>query len=143
MTKPAKIIVGIFAAILLVTIGFIIASLIQGGDLPREKTLTFSILVRTPGDFEIDMEPKNPETGDIEVHIIKGEPAVFTITLSSNGGWDSPVALEVAGLPEGVEFALSGNPIIPDRAVTLTVQTMLLQSNTAYVCSLTAIEASD
>jgi hypothetical protein len=138
MNTPARIIVIILAAILLVGLGFAIASLVQDNGA-NEKEIGFTLLIRTPGDFAITMGPINPATGDVEVEVTKGEPAVFTITTTAADGWDSPINLSIDGLPEGTVYAFGVNPMPPTGTTTLTIQTGNLQSNSGYVCVLTAI----
>ena len=121
-----------------VAIGFAIAYLVQAG--PGEpKEISFSILVSSPGDFTVTMGPTNPETGDVEVDVPRGTPAVFTVTVTPVDGWDVPVNLSIDGLPDGIEYAFSQNPVpAAGGTVTLTVQTTNLASNHGYVCVLTA-----
>lgn len=137
MNKAAKIIIAVLAIVVAVGIGFAIASLIQdnAGD-PKE--ISFSLLIRTPGDFTVTMGPVNPETGDIELEVTKGTPAVYTLTTTAVEGWDSPIEFTVDGLPEGTVYAFGTNPVPPNGSTTLTIQTGNLQSNTGYVLTLTA-----
>ena len=138
MSKALKIILIVLAGLALVGVGFIISGLIQ--DNAQEKALTFSILVSAPGSFTIDMNPKNAATGDIEVAVVKGTPAIFTITTAAIGGYDGKINFSVHGLVDGT-YAFSTNDIAPGTTVTLTVQTSGLTSNTCYVCGLTASPA--
>jgi hypothetical protein len=138
MSKTLKIILIVFGAVLLVGAGFLVARFLQ--DNAQEKELTFSIIVTAPGSFAIDMTPKNPQTGDIEVSVTKGAPAVFTITTAAVDGYDGKVNFTIGGLVAGT-YALSANDVTPGTTVTLTVQTSGLTSNTVYVCGLTASPA--
>lgn len=137
MNTATKVILGVLAVIVCVAIGFAIASLIQDtGD--QSKEITFSLLIKTPGDYTITMGPVNPETGDIELEVTKGQPAIFTIATQATGGWDSPIWFEVDGLPEGTIYEFATNPVNPGETTALTIQTGNLNSNSGYVLSLTA-----
>lgn len=137
MTNTLKNILIVVLALMLV--GVVIAGLLQ--DQTQEKELAFAIIVSAPGDFTIDMGPKNAETGEIEVRVTRGQPAVFTITTAAVDGYDGRVNLSIFGLPEGVEYSFSANDVSAGTTVTLTVQTTALTSNQVYVCNLTASPA--
>ena len=137
MNQTLKTILAIIGIIALVAVGYIVGrGLLQDDYQGIVKEMTFSVVVLVPGDFEIDMEPKN-EFGEVEVAVTKGTPAVFTITNTTSGGFDVKIQYDIAGLPEG-SYAFSVNPVNPGEATTLTVDTSFLTSNTAYVCTLTA-----
>ena len=138
MSKTFKTILIVLVGLILVGVGFIVSGLLQ--DNGQEQDLTFSIIVSAPGSFTIDMNPKNAATGDIEVAVVKGTPAVFTITTAAVGGYDGKIKFSVAGLVAGT-YAFSANDVAPGATVTLTVQTSGLTSNTCYVCGLTASPA--
>lgn len=138
MKQTIKIVLAILGVLALIVVGFIIGRGLGQDDQGITKELSFTVVVMVPGDFEIDMEPKN-EYGDIEVAVKKGEPAIFTITNTTSGGFDVKIEYVVGGLPEG-SYSFSINPVNPDEATTLTVDTSFLMSNTAYVCSLTAYD---
>jgi hypothetical protein len=133
-----KVTLVVLAAAVLVGAGFIVAGLLQDG--AQEKELTFSILIYSPGDFTVDMGPKNPDTGDIEVRVARGTPAVFTITTAAVDGYDGKINFSVDGV-SGASFAPQSVGITPGTTVTLTIPTTALTSNTAYVCTLTASPA--
>lgn len=137
MNQTLKTILAIIGIIALVVVGYVVGrGLLQDDYQGIVKELTFSVVVLVPGDFEIDMGPKN-EFGEVEVAVKKGEPAVFTITNTVSGGFDVKIQYDISGLPDG-SYSFSANPVNPGEATTLTVDTSLLTSNSAYVCSLTA-----
>jgi hypothetical protein len=138
MSKTLKIVLIVLAGLVLVAVGGIVSGLIQ--DNAQDQELSFSIIVSAPGSFTIDMNPKNAVTGDIEVEVVKGTPAVFTITTAAVGGYDGKINFSVGGLVAGT-YAFSANDVAPGVTVTLTVQTSGLTSNTTYVCGLTASPA--
>lgn len=141
MSKTLKTILVVFAVIALIGAGFMLARLLQDNDDPHYKDITFTILVGVSGDYTLDMTPKNPDTGEVEVLVTKGEPAVFQITVAMTGGFDVPIELEISGLPAG-SWAFSVNPVPVNGSTTLTIQTSALSSNTAYICTLSAGPAS-
>ncbi len=146
MSKTLKTILVTLAVLALVGVGYLVGRALQSTDDGREKTVTFSIIVNAPGDFTVTMGPTNAETGDVEVEVTKGQPAVFTITTGAVDGYDGLINL-TASLPAGIEYALSADgvtpgtdiDVTPGTTVTLTVQTAALASNAVYVCSLTAL----
>jgi len=113
----------------------------QTQDDPQVQTRTFTILVKAPGSFTVEMTPKNAETGDIEVEVVKGTAVVFTITTAAVEGYDGKINFSADGLPEGTVYEFSANDVDPGTTVTLTIQTSGMMSNKAYVCSLTASPA--
>lgn len=134
MSKTLKIILIVLAGLVLIGVGFGVALLLQ--DDPQEQEVSFTVMVRAPGAFAIDMNPKNT-AGEPEVSVARGTPAVFQITNAPSGGYDAKIEYSIAGLPTG-SFSFSVNPVIPGQATTLTIQTSALVSNTTYVCMLTA-----
>lgn len=134
MSKTLKIILIVLAGLALIGVGYGIAQLFQDDSLERD--VTFAVVVKIPGEFAIDMNPKNA-AGESEVAVTKGMPAVFQITNTPSGGYDVKIEYTVAGLPEG-SYSFSVNPVLPGQATTLTIQTSGLASNTVYVCSLAA-----
>jgi hypothetical protein len=126
----------ILVGIVCIGIGFGIAKILQTSD-PLEKELTFTVSVRVPGDYTIDMTPKDPTTGDIEILVAKGQLAVFTITNKVSGGFDVQIEYSVTGLPTG-SYTFSKNPVLPNESCTLTVNTTGFVSNQSYVCTLSA-----
>jgi hypothetical protein len=138
MSTGLKIFLIVLAAAVLIGAGFIIAGIVQDG--AQEKTLNFSILVSPPGDFTIDMNPKNPDTGDVEVHITRGQPAVFTITTTAVDGYDGKINFSIDGV-EGASFDPRAVGITPGTTVTITIPTTGLTSNSTYVCALIASPA--
>ena len=141
MSKSLKTILIVLGIVALIGAGFGLARLLQDNGDPHEKDITFAILVAVAGDYTVDMSPKNPDTGEPEVRVTRGAPAVFDIALAMVDGFDVPVDLEVTGLPDG-SYSFSVNPIPVNGTSRLTIQTTALVSNTAYVCTLTTTPAS-
>jgi hypothetical protein len=137
MSKTLKIILIVLAGLALIGVGYGIAQLLQDDSLDQD--LTFSVVVKVPGEFAIDMNPKNA-VGESEVAVTKGVPAVFQIINTPSGGYDVKIEYAVFGLPTG-SYSFSVNPVLPGQPTTLTIQTSGLASNTVYVCSLTASPA--
>lgn len=131
-----KIIVFILGGILLVGIGFGIAKLIQSGPGVQEHEYNLAIVVSAPGDFSIAVTPANAR-GEAEARVVKGEPAIFTLTPTGSGGYDGRIMYDLAGMPEG-SVSFSKNPASVTDVVTLTIATIDLMSNSTYVTTLTA-----
>lgn len=67
-------------------------------------------------DFELSV---TPQSNTIE----QGGSAVYTINISSVNGFNTPVTLNVAGLPAGASGVFSPEQIIPPGSVTLKITT--------------------
>ena len=119
------------AIVVLVGAGWLIGRGSGGGAI--EKSVQFSLTVNASGDFELAIAPADQEC-------IKGESVVYTITITPSGGFDAPVHLTVAGLPDG-SYTLANDTVGPTTwTTTLTVNSAQLQSNTTYSCGLTAVD---
>lgn len=123
-----KIAIYVLIALALITGGVLLGRALQ--EDTRTQEVAFSVIVRAPGSFELAMMPQNAD-GDPEIEVTKGNPAVFTIGVVANGGYDGKVYLEVVGFPEG-SYTISPQTISPGETATLTIQTEQLTSNTNY-----------
>lgn len=128
-----KIAIYALICVAMIAAGVILGRAIQ--DDPQEQDLIFTLMVSAPGNFTLDMTPKN-QAGEPEIDVARGTPAVFTITASAHDGYDALVTYSITGIPEG-SYAFSQNPAPCGVPVTLTIQTGSLTSNTVYVCTLT------
>jgi hypothetical protein len=124
-----KIIVG-FAALFLIVGAFLIGR--GGGGAGIEKSVPFSIQVNPSGSYEIAIAPA-------DVTVTKGAPLTFAVTNVPSGGFDAQIQYTVGGLPPG-SYSFSVNPVNAGQASVLTVNTTLLQSNTGYSCTLSAVD---
>lgn len=134
MKTGTKVALFALLCVAMIVAGVILGRAIQ--DNGQEQEVSFAILVAAPGSFTLDMTPKNT-AGEPEVQITRGTPAVFTINSTALEGYDAGITYSVDGLPEGTVYTFSQNPAPAGTAVTLTIQTTGLTSNTAYVCTLT------
>jgi hypothetical protein len=76
--------------------------------------------VPTP-DFSLSITPSS-------ITVPKaGGTAVYTVTITPTGGFNSPVTLSVSGLPSGTTGAFSPNPATTASALTLTVNSSTLK----------------
>jgi hypothetical protein len=78
-------------------------------------TTTFTVTVATP-DFSISASPPS-------LSITQGNAGGSTITVTSLGGFSSPVDLTVSGCPSGTTCLFSLTPVTPTGTSTLTVTT--------------------
>lgn len=130
MSKTLKTIFIVLACFVLLAAGYGIARLIQ--DIPSsvQHSYPLTVTVLVSGDFECVLTPA-------ELVLHKGEVGTVEITNTASGGFDAKIIYVLSGLPEG-SYSFSVNPVDPGQATTLTINSDLLQSNTAYVCQLTA-----
>jgi hypothetical protein len=126
-----RVIVFVLAAILLVGIGFGLAKLIQTEPPAQEHEYQLALSIRATGDFAVAISPSE------ELDVAKGTPAIWTLTASAIDGYDAKVYYDLAGMPEG-SVTFSKNPAEIGEAVTLTIATIDLMSNSTYVLSLGA-----
>jgi hypothetical protein len=68
----------------------------------------------SPGNFSLSISPAS-----VTVPLF-GTTATYTVTVTRTGGFTSPVALSVAGLPSGATATFSPNPVTGGSS-TLTV----------------------
>lgn len=119
------------AIVVLVGAGWLIGRGSGGGAI--EKSVQFSLTVNAAGDFEVTITPADQEC-------TKGTVVTYDIAVVPSGGFDAPVHFTIAGLPDG-SYSLANETVGPTTWTTmLTVNTALLQSNTTYSCSLTAVD---
>lgn len=119
------------AVVVLIGAGWLIGRGSGGGDL--EHSVQFSLTVNAAGDFELAITPADQEC-------IKGASVIYTITVTPTGGFDAPVNFTIAGLPDG-SYTLANSTVGPTTwTTTLTIDSAMLQSNTTYSCSLTAVD---
>jgi len=131
MSKTLKTILIVLAVVVLIGAGFGIARLLQDTQPSSvQHSYPLAITVLVSGDFACVLSPA-------ELTLHKGEVGTVQITNTVSGGFDAKIMYVLAGLPEG-SYSFSVNPADPGQATTLTINSALLQSNTAYVCSLTA-----
>jgi len=131
MSKTLKTILIVFGALALIAIGFGIAEMLQDtqpSSVQHSYPLTITVLVS--GDFACVLSPA-------ELTLHKGEIGTVQITNTVSGGFDAKIMYVLSGLLEG-SYSFSVNPVDPGQATTLTINSALLQSNTAYACQLTA-----
>lgn len=131
MSKTLKTILIILGAVVLLLAGYGIARLLQDTQPSSvQHDYPFAVTVLVSGDFECVLTP-----GELTLH--KGEVGTIEITNTVSGGFDANIMYLVSGLPEG-SYSFSVNPVAPGQATTLTIDTATLNSNSVYVCQLTA-----
>ena len=135
MTKTLKTVLIILAAVILLLAGYGIARLLQDVPSSVQHSYPLTVTVLVSGDFACVLSPA-------ELTLHKGEVGTVEITNTVSGGFDAKIIYVLNGLPEG-SYSFSVNPVDPGQATTLTINSALLASNTAYVCSLTAGDTGD
>ncbi len=117
----------VLGIILALAIGYGIAQIV---DKTQEHLYNFSVTVWAPGDFACILSAT-------ELEGVKGEKLNLTITNSVSGGYDCQIFYAVNGLPaDAVSFSV--NPVKPNEASVLTIDTSKLDSQTTYTCTLIA-----
>lgn len=131
MKNWLKISLIMLAAVVLIGGGWLIGRGSGGGSI--EHSVQFSLTVNAAGDFELAITPADQEC-------VKGASVIYTITVTPTGGFDAPVHFTVGGLPDG-SYTLANATVGPASwTTTLTVNSALLQTNSTYTCSLTAVD---
>lgn len=131
MSKTLKTILIVLAVVGLIGAGYGIARLLQDTQTSSvQHTYPLTVTVLVSGDFACVLTPA-------EITLRRGETATVEITNTVTGGFDAKIQYILSGLPEG-SYSFSVNPVDPGQSTTLTINGALLQSNTAYVCALTA-----
>jgi hypothetical protein len=119
------------AIVVLVGAGWLIGRGGGGGGI--EHSVPFSLTVTAAGDFAVTITPEDQEC-------VKGAVVTYDIAVVPSGGFDAPVHFTIAGLPDG-SYTLANDTVGPTAwTTTLTVNSALLQSNSTYTCSLTAVD---
>jgi len=87
--------------------------------------VNFTILPGLLPDYTLDVFP-------LSVSACQNEKANFIITVGSTGGYSDPVNLSVSGLPPGIVFEFSLNPVNPGGSTNLTITNLSATSPGAY-----------
>ncbi len=77
--------------------------------------------VTSPGDFFF-------EADQVLITVPQGTPALFGATLRCTGGFNSPVTLEITGLPSGNILIIGA--VNPDQTVPVMIPTDAIPANT-------------
>ena len=138
MSKTLKTILFVLAVIVVAGAAFLIG---RGGQDPQDPQVvekSIAILVRAPGSFTVTVQGENPETGETEVQVTKGEPVILTISTAAVAGYDGRINFDFNGgtVLTDADWSVSANDVAPGASVTLTIQTAKLVSNTGYAFSL-------
>lgn len=89
----------------------------------QNETTSASITVTVPteGFFELDIDPD-------ERTVFRGSSTIFTITVQSSNGFNSPVSLDVSGLTTDLTASFMPSPVTPpangeqDSTLTITAE---------------------
>lgn len=102
-----------------------------GGVVEKRHSFTFTVKVIAAGDFTCVITPEE-QSG------VKGELLSYTIATQALQGYDAGIYFEVTGLPTSA-VTFSKNPVNAGESVTMIIDTSVLKSNTAFVCTLEAV----
>ena len=101
--------------------------------IEKEYPLTITVLVA--GDFEVTLAPN-------EVSLVKGQTGTVTVSNVVSGGFDVPIYYDLSGLPTG-SYSFAKNPVSPNEATVLTIDSNFLTSNTVYACTFLATDQAE
>ena len=80
------------------------------------------------GDFDVNISAEEPDftitATPSSQTVSQGDPALYTISLASQNGFNSPVTLTVSGLPDGATGLFNPNPVISSNVSNLTINTL-------------------
>jgi len=91
---------------------------------------TYSIIT-SPPDFTISATPSSQTVN-------RGDSTTFTVTLTSQNGFNSSVSLSASGLPSGATASFSPSSLIPTGSSTLIVSTSASTPTGDYIITITA-----
>lgn len=132
MSKTLKTILIVLACVVFIGAAYLVGRGSSGGG-SIEHTARFSLSVTAAGDFAIVVTPEDQT-------VVKGQTVTYDIAVTPSGGFDAPVNLTVAGLPDG-SYSLGSTTLGPTVwTTTLTVNTAALNTNATYSCAVTAVD---
>ena len=100
----------------------------------RTRIGSFKLGGAVTPDFSLSISPPS-------IRVPKaGGSAVYTVTITPTGGFNSPVTLSVSGLPTGTTGAFSPNPATTSSTLTLTVNSSTAAGT--YVFTVTGMGGS-
>ncbi len=94
-------------------------------------------------DFDVNISAEEPDFTIAAIPtsqtVSQGDPAPYTISLTSLNGFNSPVTLSVSGLPTGATSIFDPNPVTPSDSATLTINTSTTTPTGNYTLTITGI----
>jgi PKD repeat protein len=109
-----------------------VANAAGSNTLTRTNYITVNAPV-TP-DFSLSASPGSR-------NVSRGSSTTFTVTLTTSGGFNSPVGLSVSGLPNGATYTFSKNPLTSGTSI-LTVSTTRTTSTGTFPLIITGTSGS-
>lgn len=97
--------------------------------LTRTTTVSLTIQKSNAPDFSMTVDPGTGE-------VVKGENAVFNISVSSVYGYSSKVTLSISGLPKNATAAFSPLSLTPGNGSTLTITTTSLTDTGSFLLTI-------
>jgi hypothetical protein len=96
-------------------------------------------------DFDVNISAEEPDftitATPSSQTVSQGDPAPYTISLTSLNKFNSPVTLTVSGLPGGATGLFNPNPIIPSNVSNLTINTLGTTPTGNHTLSITGVSS--
>lgn len=99
-----------------------------------EQFVDFTLEVLAPPGWFLSIAP-------VALQVVKGALAVFTVTATAEGGYASPLALSVLGLPAGVVATITPPSIPPTGTAVVRIPTDAIPKDTLLALQLRGVGA--
>lgn len=88
----------------------------QGEEMAIEKTVNFTLEVLAPADIFLSFDP-------MALAVRQGRMAVFNIVANGINGFVGNISFALEGIPAGVDYDFSVNPIVTSGTSVLSIDT--------------------
>lgn len=105
-----------------------------GGMIMSEQFVNFTLEVLAPPGWFLSIDP-------VALQVVQGDLAVFAVTAMAEGGYDSPLALSIIGLPDGVVATIAPPSIPPTGTATVSIPTGEIPKDTTLALQLKGVGA--
>ena len=105
-----------------------------GGLIMGEQFVDFTLEVLAPPGWFLAIAP-------VALQVVKGALAIFTVTATAEGGYDSALALSILGLPAGVVATITPPSIPPTGTAQVSIPTDAIPEDTILALQLKGVGA--
>lgn len=88
-----------------------------------EQFVNFTLEVVAPPGWFLSIDP-------VALRVPQGALAVFTVTATAEGGYESPLELAILGLPAGVAATITPSTIAPTETARVEIPTNAIPKDT-------------
>lgn len=107
---------------------------VGGGTVMAEQFVNFTLEVVAPPGWFLSIDP-------VALRVAKGDLAVFTVTATAQGGYESPLELAILGLPAGVVATITPSTIPPTGTARVEIPTDAIPEDTLLPLQLRGVGA--